>query len=117
MASFVLSLHSSPSHSNSVINLVQFANTCLQQAHEIKAIFLYQDAVWHASSNFMIPTDEYQFTAQWHTLSDAAIPLLLCVTAAEKRGLDLSSCSPFQVAGLAEFAMTAATADKWVQFK
>jgi len=41
----------------------------------------------------------------------------LCITAAEKRGLDIKNTGPFTVAGLAEFAMTVAKANKWIQFK
>ena len=42
---------------------------------------------------------------------------MLCVTAAEKRGLDMQNTGVFAVAGLAEFAMLASEADKWIQFK
>ncbi len=42
---------------------------------------------------------------------------MLCVTAAEKRGLDIKHTNVFNVAGLAEFAMLASDADKWIQFK
>ena len=42
---------------------------------------------------------------------------MLCVTAAQKRGLDIKNTGVFKVAGLAEFAMLASDADKWVQFK
>ena len=117
MASFVLSLHSSQSDYTSAQNLIQFADAALDADHSIKAIFLYQDAVWHASPHIVTPTDEYQLNQQWQRLAGRDIPLLLCVTAAEKRGMNLTATAPFTVAGLAEFAMITAKTDKWIQFK
>ncbi|OUL56677.1 sulfurtransferase complex subunit TusD [Pseudoalteromonas ulvae] len=117
MASFVLSLHSSQSDYTSAMNLIHFANAACDAGHSIEAIFLYQDAVWHSSPHIVTPSDEYPIHQQWQKLADRGLNLLLCVTAAEKRGINLNSTAPFTVAGLAEFAMTTAKADKWIQFK
>ncbi|WP_350609305.1 DsrE family protein, partial [Pseudoalteromonas sp. 41-MNA-CIBAN-0057] len=53
----------------------------------------------------------------WQQLAEKNINLMLCVTAAEKRGLDIKNTGAFAIAGLAEFAMLASEADKWIQFK
>jgi len=118
VANFVLSLHASPSDSDACLSLLNFAKATLGAGHTIDAIFLYQEAIWHASEHFMIAKDEVQLNDQWQSfVNDSKIPLLLCITAAEKRGLDIKNTGPFTVAGLAEFAMTVAKADKWIQFK
>ena len=118
MANFVLSLHVSPSDSDSCMSLLNFAKATIKAGHSIDSIFLYQDAIWHASEHFVIAKDEVQLSDMWQEfVDDSKTPLLLCITAAEKRGLDIKNTGPFTVAGLAEFAMSVAKADKWVQFK
>ncbi|SFD46574.1 sulfurtransferase complex subunit TusD [Pseudoalteromonas denitrificans] len=118
MANFVLSLHASPSDSDACLSLLNFAKSTLTSGHKIDAIFLYQEAIWHASEHFVIAKDEVQLSEQWQDFVDEFnTPLLLCITAAEKRGLNIKSTGPFTVAGLAEFAMSVAKADKWLQFK
>ncbi len=117
MATFVLSLHAPPTQHDALQGLVRFAETCIDAGHTIAAVFVYQNAVWHGASTFSLAGDELDINAQWQRLKTAGIPLLLCVTAAEKRGMNLDDTGPFEVAGLAEFAMAASEADKWVQFK
>ncbi len=117
LSRFVLSLHTPPSDHDTTQRLVKFAHACLAQGHTIDAIFLYQQGVYHASNHFDLPTDELQIPMLWQQLADQKINLMLCVTAAEKRGLDIKHTNVFNVAGLAEFAMLASDADKWIQFK
>jgi|TARA_B110000211_G_scaffold230986_1_gene291654 tRNA 2-thiouridine synthesizing protein D len=117
LARFVLSLHTPPSDHDTSQRIIKFANACLSQGHTIDAIFLYQQGVYHASTHFDLASDELQISALWQALSSQNINLMLCVTAAEKRGLDTSNTGVFSVAGLAEFAMLVSDADKWVQFK
>lgn len=117
MARFVLSLHTPPSDHDTTQRIVKFANACLAQGHTIDAIFLYQQGIYHGSTHFDLSSDELQISALWQQLADQN--LMLCVTAAQKRGLglDIKNTGVFKVAGLAEFAMLASDADKWVQFK
>ncbi|MCQ8876857.1 sulfurtransferase complex subunit TusD [Pseudoalteromonas shioyasakiensis] len=117
MARFVLSLHSAPSDHDTTQRLYKFATACLQQGHSIDAIFLYQQGVYHASESINLATDELAINSLWQELHQHGINLILCVTAAEKRGLNIATPNVFTVAGLAEFAMLASEADKWVQFK
>ncbi|EWS97592.1 MAG: sulfurtransferase complex subunit TusD [Pseudoalteromonas tetraodonis] len=117
MARFVLSLHTPPSDHDTTQRIVKFAHACLAQGHSIDAIFLYQDAIYHASTHFELASDELNLSSLWQQLADKNINLMLCVTAAEKRGLDMQNTGVFAVAGLAEFAMLASEADKWIQFK
>ena len=117
MARFVLSLHCAPSDHDTTQRLVKFAHACLAQGHIIDAIFLYQQGVFHASEHLNLASDELAINALWQALHTKKINLMLCVTAAEKRGLDITKTGVFSIAGLAEFAMLASDADKWVQFK
>ena len=117
MAQFVLSLHTAPTDHDTVQRLVKFIHACHAKQHSIAAVFLYQAGVYHASSYLELASDELNVHDLWQSVSELDIPLLLCVTAAEKRGVDIASTAPFTVAGLAEFAMLASESDKWVQFK
>jgi tRNA 2-thiouridine synthesizing protein D len=117
LARFVLSLHTPPSDHDTTQRIVKFAHACLAQGHTIDAIFLYQDGIYHASTHFELASDELNLSSLWQQLADKNISLMLCVTAAEKRGLDMQNTGVFAVAGLAEFAMLASEADKWIQFK
>ncbi|MDK1286590.1 sulfurtransferase complex subunit TusD [Pseudoalteromonas umbrosa] len=117
MSQFIISVHCGPADHDTLQCLERFARATLQQQHSIKCIFLYQDAVLHANQHFALASDELQVSTVWQNLHDLGIPLKLCVTAAEKRGINISDTGLFTVAGLAEFAMETCKADKWVQFK
>lgn len=119
MTQFILVLHNPPWSHQSVVTACDFARAAHSRGDEIKAIFLYQDAVLNGLSNLDIPSDELDGQQQLITLQqECAIPLLMCVTAAEKRGLDASKIrDEFTLSGLAEFAELTVNADKVIQFK
>ncbi|BBN81816.1 hypothetical protein PA25_18010 [Pseudoalteromonas sp. A25] len=117
MSTFVLSLHTGIADHDGLQRLSRFAHATVNSGHQVECIFLYQDGVSHASPYLQQPSDELDVKATWQALADLGIPLMLCVTAAQKRAIDISHESVFTVAGLAEFAMLSAKADKWVQFK
>ena len=117
LASFVLSLHSAPSDAITLVALKRFVDNALSLGHQIKTIFLYQDGVYHALDQFDVSSDEFDVAALWQQLFDSGIELSLCITAANKRGVDTEQVKLFTVSGLAEFAMLATDADRWVQFK
>ena len=73
--------------------------------------------MYHALNDFDIASDEFNPAAIWQSLFDLNIAVQVCVTAASKRGVSVSDSSQFNVSGLAEFAMDAAQADRWIQFK
>ncbi|WP_440055975.1 sulfurtransferase complex subunit TusD [Pseudoalteromonas sp. T1lg65] len=118
MARLVISVHFGVAEHSKLSLLYRYVNAAFERGHEIACIFVYQEAVYHSSNNISQPSDEINLTQIWQSFADKQIPLLMCVTAAEKRGIDLNNINPeFSVAGLAEFAMQASKADKWVQFK
>lgn len=117
LARFVLSLHSPPSDHDTTQRIVKFALACLAQGHVIDAVFLYQQGIYHASTHLHLASDELQIPALWQQLANKNINLMVCVTAAEKRGVDINNTGVFKVAGLAEFAMLTSNADRWIQFK
>lgn len=119
MANYLLMLHGTPWSNQTVLSACQFAQAALKSGHTISAIFLYQDAVLNATNTLDIPSDE--LNGQSHLLqlkNEHDIKLMLCVTAAEKRGLTEANIhSDFTISGLAEFAELTTQADKVIQFK
>ncbi|WP_213994935.1 DsrE family protein [Arsukibacterium sp.] len=115
MTAFSLLLTTSPLASQDFASALQFASAAVAGGYKIEQVFLYQDAVLAAAANIDLPADEANLSQQ---LADFCllqqIPLLYCVTAAEKRGLAPVK-NGFIAAGLAEFAMRL-TNSKLVQF-
>lgn len=119
MNRFIVTLHAPPWSHQSVATACQFARAAIQRGNTITAIFLYQDGVLNGANSLDITSDELNGQQALQLLAkEHNIPLLLCVTAAEKRGLNDQLISPeFTMSGLAEFAELTTQSDKVVQFK
>lgn len=116
---FTLLITSSCFAGQSFASALAFAKTALAEGHQIKQIFLYEDAVSAAAPDIDLPSDEPDLSQLLNDFClQQQIPLLLCVTAAEKRGIPapVNSQSSYTFAGLAEFAMQLDSCDKLVQF-
>jgi tRNA 2-thiouridine synthesizing protein D len=120
MTRFGLLLTSSGFSSQSLASALLFARTAVQSGHQIDHVFLYQDAVYCVALHIDLPADEPDISAELANFCQQHnIPLLFCVTAAEKRGVISDSLPPrpgYIAAGLAEFAMRQTSIDKLVQF-
>jgi len=121
-----------PPHSNLTATAIDYIECALQKGIKIVGVFFYQDGVLNASSNLSLPNDEYQTIKQWQKLKkEYDLPLHICVTAAEKRGLsdetiDDSSnliankkqtniSDTFILSGLGELVELSSKADRLVQ--
>lgn len=118
MTSYILVLHAPAWSHQSVSTLVDFADVAVAAGKQLKAVFLYQDAVLNAQPQLDVPSDELNGQHLLLSLSKRHdVPLMLCVTAAEKRGINAELIqSGFQIAGLAEFAEMSIHTDKLIQF-
>lgn len=120
MTRFGLLLTSNGFANQSLASALLFAQTAIANQHSIEHIFLYQDAVCCAASHIDLPTDEPDLSSELALFCQShSIPLLFCITAAEKRGVvgpSLPARNGYIAAGLAEFAMRQANIDKLVQF-
>ena len=120
MAVFALYIQSSTYACPTLASVVRFAKTAIAQCHQIDHIFFYQDAVQAIVANPDLPADEPDNAASLIAFCQQhKIPLLYCVTAAEKRGFATAIVPArpgFIAAGLAEFAMRLDTVDRVVQF-
>lgn len=128
MANFLIFV-TSPANETPVASIVyQFCRAALDDKHIIDAIFFYGAGVTHANI-FQVPQAGEPFVYDcWKKLADNAIPLLVCASAASRRGIIdhqeaqqyqqlQGSLSPtFTLSGLTEFAALSKQATRVVQF-
>jgi len=110
-----------PPYSNLSVTALDYIETALKAGIELVGVFFYQDGVMHANTNIEIASDEFQSIAHWQRLQQAyKLPLHLCITAAEKRGISDEHAknihSIFTVSGLGELVELSSIADRLVQF-
>lgn len=117
----------SPPNSNLTTTAINLISAAIKENIKVIGVFFYQDGVLNAANNLHFPNDEYQTQAEWVVLNKQYnIPLFLCNTAAEKRGLMVEDYSigtnkvrtihnAFTPSGLGELAQLTASADRMVQ--
>jgi tRNA 2-thiouridine synthesizing protein D len=113
-----------PPNSNLTTTAINLVKAALDSGVSVIGVFFYQDGVLNAAKYLSIPSDEFQTLAQWQQLnSEYNVPLYLCITAAEKRGLsdELNNYessnidSAFTVSGLGELVELTNKAERVVQ--
>lgn len=115
----------SPPHNNNSATALAFAEQALLNKNvELIGVFFYQDGVLTANKNVVLPNDELQAVNAWKRLyQQYQLPLHLCISAGEKRGLSdhnddnkIANISPeFTVSGLGELVSLTTMADRVVQ--
>lgn len=120
MAIFALYLQSDTYASPTIASSLRFAKAALAAGHQIDHVFLYQAAVQAIVAAVDLPTDEPdQAKSLAEFCQKQQIPLLYCVTAAEKRGFasqEKPARPGYTAAGLAEFAIRLSQVDRVIQF-
>jgi tRNA 2-thiouridine synthesizing protein D len=129
MSSFTLLVTSAPYSTQSAYSAYRFALAAVELTHQIKGIFFYQDGTLNGSALQLIPSDEFNLLNAWKKISaEHNIPLLVCVSAATKRGItnanDAEDCDQvhhslsdeFQSVGLGDLAILVADSDRLIQF-
>ncbi len=116
MTTFAILVQSDSYAATPLVDCQRFIRASLQLGHHIDHVFLYGNAVMSVIAEPDLPADEPDEAAKLAALClDAKIPLLYCATAAEKRGI-IQPRIGYTLAGLAEFGMRLASADKLIQF-
>ena len=106
-----------------------FCRAAIDEGQSIDQIFFYQAGVYHANGLMDASANEVDLTKAWQSLAtEHAIPLLVCVGAASKRGIvDADQAEqagltqhnlfePFKQVGLGEFFTLLHNSSKLVQF-
>lgn len=129
MATFSLLVISAPSASQNAHSALRFAQMLAKSEHVLTGVFFYFDGVHNANKLQMSMADEKALYSAWCDLAEQlACPLLVCVSAANKRGVlsqtdaienDLSQFTldkPFESVGLGEFSALLHQSDRLIQF-
>lgn len=126
---FAIQINSSPNDSNAGLSAYRFINAALAQNHEIFRVFFYQEGVYHAFNYNLPPDDELNITALWSELAgNHGIDLLVCISAAQRRGLlsageaqrqnkqDDDLAAGFRIGGLGQWLEAMIEADRVIVF-
>ena len=112
-----------PPYSPLTVSAVSYVEAALESGIKLIGVFFYQDGAMHANEQINIASDEYQAIQHWQRLHKRyEIPLHVCATAAEKRGISLHESTDevvnesFIVSGLGELVELASKASRLVQF-
>ncbi len=126
---YVIQINSSPTHSFSGFSAYQFIQAALQKKHEIYRVFFYQQGIYHAFRYSTPPDDEFQITKKWSSLAQQqGIDLVVCISAAQRRGLlsideskrqnklDNDLAAGFRISGLGQLLEGIIIADRFIEF-
>ncbi len=112
-------------HSNYTATALDYIHCAIDAGYQVIGVFFYQDGVLNASQHLTVPNDEFQAISSWRQLHKAHnIPLYLCISAAQKRGLSdeleqgeatSNIDETFTISGLGELVSLTDEADKVVQ--
>ncbi|MFZ9039760.1 MAG: sulfurtransferase complex subunit TusD [Gammaproteobacteria bacterium] len=106
-----------------------FTAAALRAGHEIVRVFFYHDGVNNGTRLSVPPQDDRNVSERWSELaSEHGVELILCVAAAQRRGLldedeakragkDSNNMAPgFQISGLGQLIDAGIQADRLVVF-
>ncbi|MCR8924288.1 sulfurtransferase complex subunit TusD [Dasania sp. GY-MA-18] len=126
---FSLLVLAAPYSDQSVGTALRFAQTLLQQGHEIFRVFFYHNGVYASNALSTAPQDEANIPRQWQQLAqDHNIDMVSCIASALKRGvLDESEAqrydqpchnliAGFELSGLGQLVEASAQSDRVVSF-
>jgi tRNA 2-thiouridine synthesizing protein D len=126
---YAIQINASPYQSNTSYCAYQFIKAALVQGHEIFRVFFYHEGIYHAFMHNTPPDDELQLTKLWSELAGQhSIDLLVCISAAQRRGLlgvdeakrqgkqDDGLASGFRIGGLGQWVEALIEADRVIVF-
>ncbi len=126
---YVIQINSGPSRSQAGISALNFIEAALAAQHQILRVFFYTDGIDYGLRYVTPPNDEFDFNASWrHLAQQYQIDLVVCVSAAQRRGLlsvdeasrqekpgdDLSD--GFRISGLGQLLDAVMQADRFLVF-
>ncbi len=126
---FAIQVNSSPYAGSAGDIAYQFVVAALSSGHRVVQIFFYFDAVYQALAAQTPPDDELQYTRRWRELAQQNnIDLVICISAAQRRGLlsseeaarqnrtDQDLATGFRISGLGQLVEATISADRFIVF-
>ena len=126
---FVVQINAGPYQHQACASALAFTRAALTAGHQVTRVFFYHDAVNVATRLATPPQDEQDLTRAWRELaSDNQLDLVVCVAAAQRRGIvddgeaqrngkDATNIAPkFRISGLGQLVEGAIQSDRLVVF-
>ena len=126
---FSIVIYAAPYSTESASSALRFAQTVIEQGHEVYRLFFFGDGVHNASQLTVVAQDEPNLQQQWNELIQRHdIDSVICVSSALRRGVldqteadrhNLGSASAYnssEVAGLGQLIDATIHSDRMVNF-
>jgi len=125
---FVIQINGHPGSSQAADTAYQFIRAALARGHDILLVFFYYDGVLNGLRSLGATAGEESSVVRWSQLAEeSGLDLLLCVSAAERRGLrtpDASAAQPngsslasgFRIGGLGQWVDACLHCDRFIAF-
>lgn len=126
---YAIQINSSPYYSHNGKTAYHFIKAALVSGHQIFRVFFYQDGIYHALRYITPPDDELNITQKWSELArEQQIDLVVCISAAQRRGLlhsdeaqrqgkhDNDLAEGFRISGLGQLVEATMEADCFIVF-
>ena len=115
---FALMVNAAPYTHQASDSAWHFATAALVGGHEILRVFFYHDGVHNGSRLARPPQDDRHIVRRWSELGRAhKLDLVLCVAAAQRRGLGDENIAPgFRIGGLGQLIEVCIHADRIIEF-
>ena len=126
---FSIVIYAAPYSTESAATALRFAESLIQQGHEIYRLFFFGDGVHNASKLTVVAQDEINLQLQWSKLiEENDIDSVICVSSALRRGVldqteadrhELGIASAYEsseVAGLGQLIDASLHSDRVVNF-
>lgn len=125
---FQINVYGSPWSTNAAADALSFIYQALN-THNITRVFFFYDGVYNGLESQSPASDESDVLAQWQSLSEKGIELILCIAAATNRGVldadeakrydkansTIAKC--FTLSGLGQWASGFRDCDRVINFK
>lgn len=126
---YAIQINASPYANPAGWTAFRFIQAALHANHQILQVFFYQEGVYHAFRYQSPPDDEANLVRLWSALArEQGVDLLVCISAAQRRGLlhsdearrqgalDNDLADGFRIGGLGQWLEATLLADRCLVF-
>jgi tRNA 2-thiouridine synthesizing protein D len=113
---YAIQVNAGPCSGQAARTAYQFIKAALDKDHEIVCVFFYHDGVYNALRSGLSAEDK-DSVPPWPDLVDKhGIDMVVCVSAAERRGMRATGADGFRIGGLGQWMDACLKADRVLVF-
>lgn len=115
---YAIQVNAGPGAAQAAQSAYQFSKAALAEGHEIVRVFFYHEGVYHGYAKTRPSAPEDRIVPDWAGLAaQHAVDLVLCVAAAQRRGLpEHDPALGFRMGGLGQWLEACLMADRVLVF-